>query len=98
MSDPSSPSRLGEPIEISWMEIVLCLPPLLIALAGLVVPAPLGARALAVVPALALVWLIARVLRRVQSQSMQSVWISAAYGVWAVFPTAWLVLLLTAGH
>jgi hypothetical protein len=94
MSQPAA--RLGEPIELPWWVVPLALPPALVALAALVIPAGLGVRALAILPALALIGVIARVSRRVASPSMQSVWISAAYGIWAVFPTAWIVLLLTA--
>jgi hypothetical protein len=97
MSHPTQ-SRLGEPIELPWWVPALAVPPLLVALAGLVIPATLPARVLAVAPALLLIWLIARVARRVRSQSMQSVWISAAFGVWAVFPAAWIVLVLTGGR
>ena len=94
----SSSTRLGEPIELPWWVLPLALPPALVALAGLVIPADLGARALAILPALALIGVVVRVARRVASPSMQSVWISAAYGLWAVFPTAWIVLLLTANR
>ena len=88
-------TRLGEPIELPWWVVPLALPPGLIAAAGLLIPAGWGARALAVVPALALIAAIGWVGRRVASPSMQSVWISAAYGIWAVFPAAWIVLLLS---
>jgi hypothetical protein len=84
-------SRLGEPIELPWWVIPLAVIPILVAIGGLIVPAPPAARLAAVVPSLGLVALIARVARRVVSPSMQSVWISAAYGIWVVFPLAWAV-------
>ena len=91
-------SRLGDPIELPWWVVALAVPPGLIAAAGLVIPAGWGARALAILPAVALIGAIAWVARRIASPSMQSVWISTAYGLWAVFPAAWIVLLLSPGR
>lgn len=91
----STESRLGEPIELPWWALLLSLPPAAVVVAALLIPGSLGGRALAVLPSVALIAAVLRVARRVTSTSMQSVWVSAAYGVWAIFPTAWIVLLAT---
>jgi hypothetical protein len=88
-------SRLGEPIELPWWVLALGALPALAILAGLLVPAALPVRLAAVLPSLALLGVIVRVARRVASPSMQSVWISAAYGVWVVFPVAWAVVVFS---
>ena len=62
------------------------------------VPASLWVRLLAVVPAVALIWAIVRVSRRVVSANMASVWISLAYALWAIFPVAWGVAIATGGR
>lgn len=86
-------SRLGEPIELPWWVVPLATLPILSVLAGVVIVAPLGARLVAILPSLGLLGAILRVARRTRSPSMQSVWISAAFGLWAIFPVAWGVLV-----
>jgi hypothetical protein len=86
-------SRFGEPIELPWWVLPLGTLPILSGLAGLVIPAPLGARLVILLPSLGLLAAIVRVARRTASPSMQSVWISTAFGLWVIFPVAWAVLV-----
>ena len=95
---PPAARRLGEPIELPWWVLVLLLPPLGVVVAGIAIPQSLALRALAILPACALGVATVRAAIRVTSTSMQSVWISLAYGLWAIFPVAWVVALLSAGR
>ena len=87
--------RFGEPIELPWWVVVLALPPLLFTAVSLVIPTTLFIHAIAALPALALVWAIGRIATRVESQNMQSVWISLAYGLWAVFPITYVAVIIS---
>ncbi|MGI8847803.1 MAG: hypothetical protein ACR2GX_06015 [Candidatus Dormibacteria bacterium] len=87
-------SRYGKPIELPWWTVPLALPPAVMIVLGAVVPQMWPARPLAILPAALLIVAIVRVARRTNSPSMQSVWISAAYGFWVLFPVAWVALLL----
>lgn len=90
-----SDSRLGAPVELPWWVIPLAIPPALVAVAGIVLTAPLWAHLLAVLSSMALVIAVIRVATRVTSTSMQSVWISAVYAVWFFIALTWLVVVLT---
>jgi hypothetical protein len=83
-------------IEVPWWLVPLLMPPLGFVLAGVLIPSGLGWRALVIVPSLLLAYTTIRVSVRTKSASMQSVWISLAYGLWVLFPTAWIVGLVTA--
>jgi hypothetical protein len=90
-----SESRLGAPVELPWWVVPLALPPVLVVIAGVVVPAPLWAHLLAVVSSLATLTAVVRIATRVTSRSMQSVWISALYAVWVFIVVTWLVVVAT---
>jgi hypothetical protein len=85
--------RLGEPVELPWWVFALCAPLLLLSVISLLVPASLTIHLVAVVPSLALAWVIVRVAIGATSPSMQSVWISLGFGVWAIFPVIYFVAL-----
>lgn len=87
--------RFGEPIELPWWVVALALPPLLLTAVSLFIPTSLFIHSIAALPALALVWAIARIATRVRSQNMQSVWISLAYGVWMVFPITYVAVIIS---
>ncbi len=91
MSEP----RLGEPVELPWWVVPLGLPPLVVAVAAVFLGAPLWARALTVLSSLAMLLGIAVIASRVDSRSMQSVWISAAYAVWVFIVVVWAVIVAT---
>jgi hypothetical protein len=88
-----SKNAFGEPLELPWWVIALCAPPLLLCLVSLFIPTPLVIHLVAVIPSLALAWLIVRVAVGAASANMQSVWISLAFGVWAIFPVIYFVAL-----
>lgn len=90
-----SDSRLGAPVELPWWVIPLALPPALVVIGGVVLTAPLWAHLLAVVASLAALAALATVATRVTSNSMQSVWISAAYAVWVFTTITWAVVVAT---
>ncbi len=90
-----SESRLGAPVELPWWIIPLGLPPLGIAVAGIVVSSPWWAHLLAITTSLALLAALAAVATRIASRSMQSVWISAAYAVWVFTTVVWAVAVAT---
>jgi ABC-type transport system involved in multi-copper enzyme maturation permease subunit len=90
-----SESRLGTPVELPWWVVPLGLPPLAIAVAGIVVSAPLWARLLAVIASITLLGALALVATRIASRSMQSVWVSAAYAVWVFATVVWAVAVAT---
>lgn len=90
-----SESRLGDPVELPWWVVPLALPPVLVGIAGVVVPAPLWAHLLAALSSLATLAALIRIARRVESSSMQSVWISALYAVWFFIALTWLVVVAT---
>jgi hypothetical protein len=87
--------RFGEPLELPWWVLALCAPLLLLSLISLFIPASLLIHLVAVIPSVALAWLIVRVSLRVSSPNMQSVWISLAFGVWAIFPVIYFVALVS---
>ena len=87
--------QLGEPLELPWWTVPLALPPLLCVLLGLVLPAPLWARALIVLASIATLAGLLRIATRVASTSMQSVWISVVYAVWFFVLVTWIVVLVT---
>ncbi|MHB8717598.1 MAG: hypothetical protein ACYDAC_01730 [Candidatus Dormibacteria bacterium] len=87
--------QLGEPVELPWWTVPLALPPLLCVLLGLVLPAPLWARAVIVIASIATLAALLGIAVRVASSSMQSVWISVAYAVWVFVVVAWIVVLVT---
>jgi hypothetical protein len=90
-----SDSRLGTPVELPWWIVPLGLPPAIAAIAGLIVSAPLGARLLAIVASVALLFALTTIATRVPSRSMQSVWVSAAYAVWVFAIVTWTVIVIT---
>jgi ABC-type transport system involved in multi-copper enzyme maturation permease subunit len=90
-----SESRLGAPVELPWWVVPLGLPPLAIAVAGIVVSAPLWAHLLAVIASITLLGALALVATRIASRSMQSVWVSAAYAVWVFATVVWAVAVAT---
>ncbi|MGH7721921.1 MAG: hypothetical protein ACRENL_03670 [Candidatus Dormibacteria bacterium] len=90
-----SDSRLGEPLELPWWTIPLGLPPVGVAIAGVIVAAPLWAHLLAVASSLTVLAALAAIATRVASRSMQSVWISAAYAVWVFAVITWVVTAVT---
>ena len=83
--------QLGEPIELPWWVVPFSLPPLLALLLGIVLRAPLSARAVDVAGSAGLLWAVYAVARRVASRNMQSVWISAAYAFWLFAVLIWAV-------
>jgi hypothetical protein len=85
--------RFGEPIELPWWVIALCSPLLLLCLVSLFIPASLPVHLLGFLPSAALAWVVVRIVLRVTNQNMQSVWISLAFGVWAIFPVIYFVAL-----
>ena len=85
--------RFGEPVELPWWVFALCSPLLLLCVASLFIPASLTIHFVGFVPSAALMWIIVQVALRVTSQNMQSVWISLAFGVWAIFPVIYFVAL-----
>jgi hypothetical protein len=85
--------HFGEPVELPWWVIALCAPLLLLCVVSLFIPTSLVIHLVAVVPSLALGWVIVRVALGVASANMQSVWISLAFGVWAIFPVIYFVAL-----
>jgi len=85
--------RFGEPVELPWWVIALCGPLLLLCLVSLFIPASPVIHLVAVIPSLALAGVIVRVALGVASANMQSVWISLAFGVWAIFPVIYFVAL-----
>jgi hypothetical protein len=89
--------RLGEPVELPWWVIPLGLPPLLTLLAGLALRAPLSGRLLDLAASAGMVAVVVTVARRVRSRNLQSVWISAAYGVWFFAVLVWAVEAASAG-
>jgi hypothetical protein len=86
-------SRLGAPVELPWWVIPLALPPVLVALAGLILAAPLWAHLLAVLSSLTALYALLRIATRVTSSSMQSVWVSVVYAVWFFTALTWIVTL-----
>jgi hypothetical protein len=90
-----SDSRLGTPVELPWWTIPLGLPPAVIAVAAIIVGAPLWAHLLAIASSLLLLTTLVAVATRVPSRSMQSVWISAAYAIWVFTVISWAVIAAT---
>lgn len=90
-----SDSRLGAPVELPWWVIPLGCPPAAIAVAAVIVSAPVGAHLLAFVSSLILLITLVAVATRVPSRSMQSVWISAAYAIWVFTVITWVVIAVT---
>lgn len=90
-----SDSRLGAPVELPWWTVPLAVPPILLALAGIVVAAPVWAHLMAVAASAATLIALVRIATRVRSPSMQSVWISAVYAVWFFVALTWLVVAIT---
>jgi hypothetical protein len=88
-------AHFGEPLELPWWVFALCGPLLLLCVVSLLIPAALIVHLAAVLPSLALVWVIVRVTQRVASPNMQSVWISLGFGVWAIFPVIYFVALFS---
>ena len=86
-------TRFGEPLELPWWVLALCTPLLLLCVVSLFIPTSLGIHLVAVIPSLALGWVIVRVALGAASANMQSVWISLAFGVWAIFPVIYFVAL-----
>ena len=82
-------------MELSWWVAALSAPPILLAVVSLFIPTALLIHMLAVIPSAVLVWVIARVSIRVESQNMQSVWISLAYGVWTLFPITYIAAIIS---
>ena len=89
-----SDSRLGAAVELPWWIIPLGLPPAAVAIAGLILSAPVWAHLLAVASSLTLLIALATIATRVASRSMQSVWISAAYAVWVFTAITWAVIVV----
>jgi hypothetical protein len=89
-----SDARFGETVELPWWVVALSLPPLFLSVFAVLFPASLIVKAIGAVPGVALTWIIVRVAMRVNSQNMQSVWISLAYGVWAIFPIVYVTALI----
>jgi hypothetical protein len=90
-----SDSRLGAAVELPWWIIPLGLPPAAVAIAGLILSAPVWAHLLAVASSLTLLIALATIATRVASRNMQSVWISAAYAVWVFTAITWAVTVAT---
>jgi hypothetical protein len=90
-----SDSRLGTPVELPWWTIPLGLPPAVIAVAAIIVGAPLWAHLLAIASSLLLLTTLVAVDTRVPSRGMQSVWISAAYAIWVFTVISWVVIAAT---
>ncbi|MBJ7608896.1 MAG: hypothetical protein JF887_05635 [Candidatus Dormibacteraeota bacterium] len=88
--------RLGSPVELPWWVIPLSLPPLLVVIAGIVLASPLWAHLLAVLTSVALILALTRIAGRVESRSMQSVWISVLYAVWVFIVVTWAVVVAIA--
>jgi hypothetical protein len=91
-----SDSRLGETIELPWWVVPLAVPPLAVAVLGIVLTAPLWAHLLAVLSSLATLLILARIATNIPSRSMQSVWISTLYAVWFFIALTWAVVVATA--
>lgn len=91
----SSPPRLGAPVELPWWVLPLGAPPLLVAIAGVFLGAPLWAHALVIAASAAVVALLLRIALRVTSSSMQSVWISVIYAFWVFAVVVWAVVVAT---
>lgn len=87
----AAPLRLGEPVELPWWVIPLGLPPLLTLLAGLVLRAPVSGRLLDLAASAGMLAVVVGVARRVRSRNLQSVWISAGYGLWLFAVLVWAV-------
>jgi hypothetical protein len=90
-----SESRLGAPVELPWWVIPLSVPPALIAVAGIILAAPLWAHALAVVSSLATLLALLYIATRIASRNIQSVWISALYALWVFAVITWAVVVAT---
>ena len=90
-----SDTRLGAPVELPWWTVPLAAPPLLVALFGIFLGAPLWGHLLAVLSSAATLLALLRIASHVRSPSMQSVWISAVYAVWFFVALTWLVVVLT---
>ena len=90
-----SDSRLGAAVELPWWIIPLGLPPAAVAIAGLILSAPVWAHLLAVASSLTLLIALATIATRVASRNMQSVWISAAYAIWTFTAITWAVTVAT---
>ncbi len=82
-------------MELPWWVIPLAIPPLLLALAGIVLGAPLWAHLVIVVASSLLVGGLVYVAVRVASSSMQSVWISVIYAIWVFIAVVWAVVVAT---
>ena len=87
--------QLGDPVELPWWTVPLAIPPLICVLLGLVLPAPWWARAFVVLASIATLAALLRIATRVASSSMQSVWISVVYAIWAFIAVTWIVVLVT---
>ena len=88
---PEASSPFGAPVELPWWVIPLGLPPAVTLVLSAFVDAPLSGRVLDALFSAAMLWVLARVALRVRSQSMQSVWISAAYAFWLFIVLLWAV-------
>jgi len=73
----STRRRLGAPIELPWWVVPMAWP-------------PVGARLTALTSSVAVMWLLVRIARTVESRSMQSVWVSTVYGLWVFFLLVWV--------
>ncbi|GAC1343055.1 MAG: hypothetical protein NVSMB29_15390 [Candidatus Dormibacteria bacterium] len=87
--------RLGAPVEVPWWVVPLGLPPVVVTVLAVVAPAPPAARVVAVAASVLMVGVVVGVALRVTSRNLQSVWISAAYGLWFFAALAWGVEALT---
>jgi hypothetical protein len=91
----STPSRLGEPLELPWWVVPLAIPPLLVTIGGLVLSAPLWAHLMVITSSVVVVALLLAIAVRVASSSMQSVWISVIYAFWVFLVVVWAVVVAT---
>ena len=93
---PAEPRiALGETLELPWWVFALGIPPVAVMVLALVLGAPLWGRVLAVVSSLAVLVGMARIAQRVESRSMQSVWVSLAMAVWFFCAVTWVAAVMS---
>ena len=86
----STRRRLGAPIELPWWVVPMAWPPAGVIIIAVLIASPVWARLTALTSSLAVMWLLVRIARRVESRSMQSVWVSTVYGLWVFFLLVWV--------